>query len=84
MSEMYRNVILACQAKWIYTFFVHQLYVNAFLKKDDSVGYRVIVQTEDLVLTFLQQPGMYAGKLYVWPGEMTKFTRCYHFQSGVM
>ncbi|MCI4387380.1 hypothetical protein PGIGA_G00073390 [Pangasianodon gigas] len=34
-----------------------RLYVNAFLKKDDSVGYRVIVQTEDHVLTFLQQPG---------------------------
>ncbi|XP_072553189.1 ER membrane protein complex subunit 1 [Salminus brasiliensis] len=34
-----------------------RLYVHAFLKKDDSVGYRVLVQTEDLVLTFLQQPG---------------------------
>ncbi|TSM04833.1 ER membrane protein complex subunit 1 [Bagarius yarrelli] len=34
-----------------------KLHVNAFLKKDDSVGYRVIVQTQDLVLTFLQQPG---------------------------
>ncbi|KAK3519101.1 hypothetical protein QTP70_016312 [Hemibagrus guttatus] len=34
-----------------------RLYVNAFLKKDDSVGYRLMVQTEDLVLTFLQQPG---------------------------
>ncbi|KTF77818.1 hypothetical protein cypCar_00017491 [Cyprinus carpio] len=33
------------------------LYVHAFLKKDDSVGYRVMVQTEDLTLTFLQQPG---------------------------
>uniref|UniRef100_A0A3B4EF09 ER membrane protein complex subunit 1 n=1 Tax=Pygocentrus nattereri TaxID=42514 RepID=A0A3B4EF09_PYGNA len=34
-----------------------KLYVHAFLKKDDSVGYRVLVQTEDLVLNFLQQPG---------------------------
>uniref|UniRef100_A0A4W6G6K8 ER membrane protein complex subunit 1 n=1 Tax=Lates calcarifer TaxID=8187 RepID=A0A4W6G6K8_LATCA len=36
---------------------VFQLYVQAFLKKDDSVGYRVMVQTEDHTLTFLQQPG---------------------------
>ncbi|TRY87080.1 hypothetical protein DNTS_009164 [Danionella cerebrum] len=35
----------------------NKLYVHAFLKKDDSVGYRVMVQTEDLTLTFLQQPG---------------------------
>ncbi|XP_048033644.1 ER membrane protein complex subunit 1 isoform X1 [Megalobrama amblycephala] len=35
----------------------NRLYVHAFLKKDDSVGYRVMVQTEDLTLTFLQQPG---------------------------
>lgn len=34
-----------------------KLYVQAFLKKDDSVGYRVMVQTEDHQLTFLQQPG---------------------------
>ncbi|XP_076848062.1 ER membrane protein complex subunit 1 isoform X2 [Brachyhypopomus gauderio] len=34
-----------------------KLYVHAFLKKDDSVGYRVMVQNEDLVLSFLQQPG---------------------------
>uniref|UniRef100_A0A4W6G6L3 ER membrane protein complex subunit 1 n=1 Tax=Lates calcarifer TaxID=8187 RepID=A0A4W6G6L3_LATCA len=34
-----------------------KLYVQAFLKKDDSVGYRVMVQTEDHTLTFLQQPG---------------------------
>uniref|UniRef100_A0AAQ4RMV1 ER membrane protein complex subunit 1 n=1 Tax=Gasterosteus aculeatus aculeatus TaxID=481459 RepID=A0AAQ4RMV1_GASAC len=32
------------------------LYVQAFLKKDDSVGYRVMVQTEDHTLTFIQQP----------------------------
>lgn len=37
--------------------FVFQLYVQAFLKKDDAVGYRVMVQTEDHTLTFLQQPG---------------------------
>lgn len=36
---------------------VFQLYVQAFLKKDDAVGYRVMVQTEDHALTFLQQPG---------------------------
>uniref|UniRef100_A0A673WQ95 ER membrane protein complex subunit 1 n=1 Tax=Salmo trutta TaxID=8032 RepID=A0A673WQ95_SALTR len=35
----------------------HKLYVHAFLKKDDSVGYRVLVQTEDHALTFIQQPG---------------------------
>ncbi|XP_019944740.2 ER membrane protein complex subunit 1 [Paralichthys olivaceus] len=34
-----------------------KLYVQAFLKKDDSVGYRVMVQTEDHTLTFVQQPG---------------------------
>ncbi|KAE8293274.1 ER membrane protein complex subunit 1 Precursor [Larimichthys crocea] len=34
-----------------------KLYVQAFLKKDDSVGYRVMVQTEDHALAFLQQPG---------------------------
>uniref|UniRef100_A0A8C7JRF7 ER membrane protein complex subunit 1 n=1 Tax=Oncorhynchus kisutch TaxID=8019 RepID=A0A8C7JRF7_ONCKI len=35
----------------------HTLYVHAFLKKDDSVGYRVLVQTQDHALTFIQQPG---------------------------
>ncbi|XP_061538372.1 ER membrane protein complex subunit 1 [Phycodurus eques] len=34
-----------------------KLYVQAFLKKDDSVGYRVMVQTEDHTLSFMQQPG---------------------------
>ncbi|XP_041129248.1 ER membrane protein complex subunit 1-like isoform X1 [Polyodon spathula] len=34
-----------------------RLYVHAFLKKDDSVGYRVLVQTEDHALIFVQQPG---------------------------
>ncbi|KAM6976627.1 ER membrane protein complex subunit 1 [Aplochiton taeniatus] len=34
-----------------------RLFVHAFLKKDDSVGYRVVVQTEDHALTFIQQPG---------------------------
>ncbi|XP_041655802.1 ER membrane protein complex subunit 1 isoform X2 [Cheilinus undulatus] len=34
-----------------------KLYVQAFLKKDDSVGYRVMVLTEDHTLTFIQQPG---------------------------
>ncbi|MEQ2215851.1 hypothetical protein XENOCAPTIV_006833, partial [Xenoophorus captivus] len=32
------------------------LHVQAFLKKDDSVGYRVMVQTEDHAVTFIQQP----------------------------
>lgn len=36
---------------------VFQMYVQAFLKKDDAVGYRVMVQTEDHTLTFMQQPG---------------------------
>ncbi|XP_025909423.1 ER membrane protein complex subunit 1 isoform X1 [Nothoprocta perdicaria] len=34
-----------------------QLYIQVFLKKDDSVGYRALVQTEDHMLIFLQQPG---------------------------
>ncbi|MGH0168046.1 UNVERIFIED_CONTAM: hypothetical protein FKN15_073673 [Acipenser sinensis] len=34
-----------------------RLYVHAFLKKDDSVGYRVLVQTEDHALILVQQPG---------------------------
>ncbi|XP_076019538.1 ER membrane protein complex subunit 1 [Genypterus blacodes] len=34
-----------------------ELFVQAFLKKDDSVGYKVMVQTEDHTLTFIQQPG---------------------------
>ncbi|XP_060114778.1 ER membrane protein complex subunit 1-like [Heteronotia binoei] len=34
-----------------------QLYIQVFLKKDDSVGYRALVQTADHMLLFLQQPG---------------------------
>ncbi|XP_059808019.1 ER membrane protein complex subunit 1 [Hypanus sabinus] len=34
-----------------------QLYIQAFLKKDDSVGYRALVQTSDHALIFIQQPG---------------------------
>ncbi|KAM3618234.1 uncharacterized protein V6R79_017759 [Siganus canaliculatus] len=34
-----------------------KLHVQAYLKKDDAVGYRVMVQAEDHTLTFLQQPG---------------------------
>ncbi|XP_023812246.1 ER membrane protein complex subunit 1 isoform X1 [Oryzias latipes] len=34
-----------------------RLNIQAFLKKDDSVGYRVMVQTKDHALTFIQQPG---------------------------
>uniref|UniRef100_A0A8C5G4T8 ER membrane protein complex subunit 1 n=1 Tax=Gouania willdenowi TaxID=441366 RepID=A0A8C5G4T8_GOUWI len=36
---------------------VFQIYVQAFLKKDDSVSYRVLVQTEDHTLTFIHLPG---------------------------
>ncbi|XP_009198839.2 ER membrane protein complex subunit 1 isoform X6 [Papio anubis] len=32
-----------------------RLYIQVFLKKDDSVGYRALVQTEDHLLLFLQQ-----------------------------
>eukprot|EP00079_Xenopus_tropicalis_P031908 XP_017945679.1 PREDICTED: ER membrane protein complex subunit 1 isoform X1 [Xenopus tropicalis] len=32
-------------------------YLQTFLRKDDSVGYRALVQTEDNQLLFLQQPG---------------------------
>uniref|UniRef100_A0A8C2WM17 ER membrane protein complex subunit 1 n=1 Tax=Cyclopterus lumpus TaxID=8103 RepID=A0A8C2WM17_CYCLU len=41
----------------VFLYSVFQLYVQAFLKKDDSVGYRAMVQTEDHTLTFIQQPG---------------------------
>uniref|UniRef100_A0A3Q0SZM5 ER membrane protein complex subunit 1 n=1 Tax=Amphilophus citrinellus TaxID=61819 RepID=A0A3Q0SZM5_AMPCI len=34
-----------------------KIYIQPFLKKDDSVGYRAMVQTEDHTLTFIQQPG---------------------------
>ncbi|KAM8927358.1 ER membrane protein complex subunit 1 isoform 2-T2 [Pelodytes ibericus] len=33
------------------------LFLQPFLKKDDSVGYRALVQTEDNQLLFFQQPG---------------------------
>ena len=59
---------LDCQ-QWIFnlSFLFCQLYVQAFLKKDDSVGYRVMVQAEDHTLTFIQQPGMDGknGKLFM-------------------
>ncbi|XP_061004022.1 ER membrane protein complex subunit 1 isoform X4 [Dama dama] len=32
-----------------------RLYIQVFLKKDDSVGYRALVQTQDHLLLFLQQ-----------------------------
>ncbi|XP_068098382.1 ER membrane protein complex subunit 1 [Hyperolius riggenbachi] len=35
----------------------NSLYLQLFLKKDDSVGYRALVQTEDNQLMFLHQPG---------------------------
>ncbi|XP_006866390.1 PREDICTED: ER membrane protein complex subunit 1 isoform X4 [Chrysochloris asiatica] len=43
-----------------------RLYIQVFLKKDDSVGYRALVQTEDHLLLFLQQ---LAGKVVVWSRE---------------
>ncbi|XP_016050451.2 ER membrane protein complex subunit 1 isoform X3 [Erinaceus europaeus] len=42
-----------------------RLYVQVFLKKDDSVGYRALVQTEDHLLLFLQQ----LGKVVLWSRE---------------
>ncbi|XP_063487777.1 ER membrane protein complex subunit 1 isoform X28 [Symphalangus syndactylus] len=38
---------------------------RVFLKKDDSVGYRALVQTEDHLLLFLQQ----LGKVVLWSRE---------------
>lgn len=38
-----------------------QLYIQVFLKKDDSVGYRALVQTEDHLLLLLQQLGEWAS-----------------------
>ncbi|XP_058993675.1 ER membrane protein complex subunit 1 isoform X4 [Mustela lutreola] len=43
-----------------------RLYIQVFLKKDDSVGYRALVQTEDHLLLFLQQ---LAGKVVLWARE---------------
>nr|KAF6377920.1 ER membrane protein complex subunit 1 [Myotis myotis] len=43
-----------------------RLYIQVFLKKDDSVGYRALVQTEDHLLLFLQQ---LAGKAVLWSRE---------------
>ncbi|KAJ1064855.1 hypothetical protein K5549_005664 [Capra hircus] len=41
-----------------------RLYIQVFLKKDDSVGYRALVQTEDHLLLFLQQ---LAHHFSFWP-----------------
>uniref|UniRef100_A0A2K6FH31 ER membrane protein complex subunit 1 n=1 Tax=Propithecus coquereli TaxID=379532 RepID=A0A2K6FH31_PROCO len=43
-----------------------RLYIQVFLKKDDSVGYRALVQTDDHLLFFLQQ---LAGKVVLWSRE---------------
>uniref|UniRef100_A0A8C9UQE6 ER membrane protein complex subunit 1 n=1 Tax=Spermophilus dauricus TaxID=99837 RepID=A0A8C9UQE6_SPEDA len=43
-----------------------RLYIQVFLKKDDSVGYRALVQTQDHLLLFLQQ---LAGKVVLWTRE---------------
>lgn len=48
-----------------------QLHIQVFLKKDDSVGYRALVQTADHMLLFLQQPGSLAGLLQPPPPEPT-------------
>uniref|UniRef100_A0A803YN11 ER membrane protein complex subunit 1 n=1 Tax=Meleagris gallopavo TaxID=9103 RepID=A0A803YN11_MELGA len=59
-----QNCFISIQADGVITnltgllfFFFPQLYIQVFLKKDDSVGYRALVQTEDHMLLFLQQPG---------------------------
>ncbi|XP_050012744.1 ER membrane protein complex subunit 1 isoform X2 [Alexandromys fortis] len=43
-----------------------RLYIQVFLKKDDSVGYRALVQTQDHLQLFLQQ---LAGKVVLWSRE---------------
>ncbi|KAM9736890.1 ER membrane protein complex subunit 1 isoform 5-T5 [Dama dama] len=43
-----------------------RLYIQVFLKKDDSVGYRALVQTQDHLLLFLQQ---LAGRVVLWSRE---------------
>ncbi|MBV96583.1 ER membrane protein complex subunit 1, partial [Eschrichtius robustus] len=43
-----------------------RMYIQVFLKKDDSVGYRALVQTEDHLLLFLQQ---LAGRVVLWSRE---------------
>ncbi|KAK2499266.1 hypothetical protein MC885_006314, partial [Smutsia gigantea] len=40
-----------------------RMYIQVFLKKDDSVGYRALVQTEDHLLLFLQQLGGFLSHL---------------------
>ncbi|XP_043764917.1 ER membrane protein complex subunit 1 isoform X3 [Cervus elaphus] len=42
-----------------------RLYIQVFLKKDDSVGYRALVQTQDHLLLFLQQ----LGRVVLWSRE---------------
>uniref|UniRef100_A0A671TIV5 ER membrane protein complex subunit 1 n=1 Tax=Sparus aurata TaxID=8175 RepID=A0A671TIV5_SPAAU len=50
--------VMSPKNKTVSSFYsVFQLYVQAFLKKDDAVGYRVMVHSEDHALSFLQQPG---------------------------
>lgn len=57
-------LLTVCNVSHFYS--VLQLYVQAFLKKDDSVGYRVMVQTEDHTLTFIQQPGTKRKNRKLW------------------
>uniref|UniRef100_A0A4W5P6Z2 ER membrane protein complex subunit 1 n=1 Tax=Hucho hucho TaxID=62062 RepID=A0A4W5P6Z2_9TELE len=58
MSQSYLKSKCMCSYSVLLSdVFPPQLYVHAFLKKDDSVGYRVLVQTQDHALTFIQQPG---------------------------
>lgn len=63
-------------------YFVFQLFVQAFLKKDDSVGYRVMVQTEDHTLTFIQQPGMDGEALSIHELYCFNCSKS-HFTSGL-
>lgn len=61
---------------------IFQLYVQAFLKKDDSVGYRVMVQTEDHTLTFIQQPGMLC-RMDCFVGPISEAFSCTHYCHSV-
>lgn len=44
------------------------MYIQVFLKKDDSVGYRALVQTEDHLLLFLQQLGEWTSSTHFFLG----------------
>ncbi|RLV93163.1 hypothetical protein DV515_00013511 [Chloebia gouldiae] len=56
LEDARRQDSLICSNQ-TYNINLYLLYIQVFLKKDDSVGYRALVQTEDHMLMFLQQPG---------------------------